>query len=39
MKNEVRKQEIIYTPEEVAAYLSDMTLGEWRKATSTEKRK
>jgi hypothetical protein len=39
MENKVRKQETIYTPEEVAANLSDMTLDEWRKATSTEKRK
>src|SRR5271166_366008 len=39
MENDVRKQEKIYTPEEVAAYLSDMTLDEWRKATSPEKRK
>lgn len=39
MKTEIRKQEKIYTPEEVAAYLSDITLDEWRKATSTEKRK
>lgn len=27
MENKVRKQEKIYTPEEVAAYRSDMTLG------------
>ena len=36
---EATKQEVIYTPEEVAAFLSDMTLDEWRKATSPEKRK
>lgn len=39
MENDVRKQEKIYTPEEVAAYLSDMTLDEWRKATATDKHK
>ena len=39
MENDARKQEQIYTPEEVAAYLSDMTLDEWRKATATENRK
>jgi|SRR5271170_1123076 len=39
MENDVRKQEKIYTPEEVAAYLSDMSLDEWRKATATENRK
>ena len=32
------KQKVVRTPEEVAAFLSDMTLDEWRKATSTEKR-
>jgi hypothetical protein len=39
MENDVRKQEKLYTPEEVAAFLSDMTLDEWRKATETENRK
>jgi hypothetical protein len=32
------KQQVVATPEEIAAYLSDMTLDEWRKATSTNKR-
>jgi len=39
MENDARKQEKVYTPEEVAAYLSDMSLDEWRKATATENRK
>ena len=38
MENDATKQDTIKTPEEVAAYLSDMTLDEWRKATSTNKR-
>jgi hypothetical protein len=38
MENDARKQEKVYTPEEVAAYLSDMSLDEWRKATATENR-
>lgn len=38
MESDARKQEKVYTPEEVAAYLSDMTLDEWRKATATENR-
>jgi hypothetical protein len=39
MENDARKQEKVYTPEEVAAFLSDMSLDEWRKATATENRK
>jgi len=38
MKSDSIRQEVIHTPEEVAAYLSDMSLDEWRKATATEKR-
>jgi hypothetical protein len=39
MENDASKQEKVDTPEEVAAYLSDMSLDEWRKATATENRK
>jgi len=39
MESNVRKQKQIYTPEEVATYLSDMGLEEWRKATATDERK
>ena len=39
MENDARKQEKVYTPEEVAAYLSDMSLDEWRKATALSNRK
>jgi hypothetical protein len=38
MENDANKQEKVYTPDEVAACMSDMTLDEWRKATSPEKR-
>ena len=39
MENDVRKQEKIYTPEEVAAYLSDMTLAWIIHSVSSQKRK
>jgi len=39
MENDATKQEVIESPEEVAAFLSDMSLDEWRKATTTNKRK
>jgi len=38
MENNATKQKVIESPEEVAAFLSDMSLDEWRKATATEKR-
>jgi len=38
METNSSKQQVIKSPEEVAAYLSDMTLDEWRKATAIEKR-
>jgi hypothetical protein len=38
LESDARKQEKVYRPEEVAAFLSDMSLDEWRKATATEKR-
>jgi hypothetical protein len=39
METDSSKQQVIKSPEEVAAFLSDMSLDEWRKATSLEKRK
>lgn len=36
METDSSKQQVVESPEEVAAYLSDMTLDEWRKATATE---
>jgi hypothetical protein len=38
METDSSKQQVVKSPEEVAAYLSDMTLDEWRKATATNKR-
>lgn len=39
METDSLKQQVVATPEEVAAFLSDMSLDEWRKATATENRK
>jgi len=39
METDSLKQQVVATPEEVAAYLSDMSLDEYRKATATENRK
>jgi len=39
METDSSQQQVVDSPEEVAAYLSDMSLDEWRKATATESRK
>ena len=39
METDSSQQQVVKSPEEVAAYLSDMSLDEWRKATATENRK
>jgi len=39
METDSSKQQVVKSPEEVAAFLSDMSLDEWRKATATENRK
>jgi len=36
METDSSKQQVIKSPEEVAAFLSDLSLDEWRKATATE---
>ena len=39
METDSSQQQVVKSPEEVAAFLSDMSLDEWRKTTATENRK